>query len=560
MYECLITDFTNGIRIGTLVKKYKLTKDEVKNIIKDSGIKIERKYTKRVNGFVVNDWRVEKYKKHDGYKYIAVSKLDGTEFDDYMNVGGHLTKYIRDIVGVPTPTLYARRIYYQETGNYWWEQWFDIVEQEAAETKKCPYCDWETTDLENKSGAFKVHLRKCHGISINEYISKFPNEVSYFKNDERKRIKGEKLSKPENTVECPLCGNRYEKITISHIEKRHGINYERFKELYPTIKLMSDNMVTQANQAQKLGNLTVSKNRFISKYERELQDFLNQNDISFSANRQILDGKEIDLLIEDMKLGIEFNGLKWHTEFFGKKKHGYHLDKTITCNSHGYSLIQIFEDEYINKRDIVYSKIRHAIGLDNNNPKIMGRKCVVREIIKNEAMQFLEKYHIQGFVSSTVYLGAFHNNELVCVMSFKNGNIKNPNWELTRFAGMDCYRYQGVASKMFSYFIKNYSPGSVTSFADRRWTLDKDNNLYTKLGFEFDSFTRPDYKYYSDKLQNPDRYKRFHKMYFNKKKLIRKYGFPEVMTELEMARELGYDRIWDCGLIKYVWKNGEHAD
>lgn len=27
------------------------------------------------------------------------------------------------------------------------------------------------------------------------------------------------------------------------------------------------------------------------------------------------------------------------------------------------------------------------------------------------------------------------------------------------------------------------------------------------------------------------------------------------MTEHEMAKELGYDRIWDCGLLKYVWKN-----
>ena len=26
------------------------------------------------------------------------------------------------------------------------------------------------------------------------------------------------------------------------------------------------------------------------------------------------------------------------------------------------------------------------------------------------------------------------------------------------------------------------------------------------------------------------------------------------MTETEMAKELGYDRIWDCGLIKYVWE------
>lgn len=40
----------------------------------------------------------------------------------------------------------------------------------------------------------------------------------------------------------------------------------------------------------------------------------------------------------------------------------------------------------------------------------------------------------------------------------------------------------------------------------------------------------------------------------NKKMLSKKYGFPLTMTETEMARELGYDRIWDCGLIKYVWE------
>lgn len=33
--------------------------------------------------------------------------------------------------------------------------------------------------------------------------------------------------------------------------------------------------------------------------------------------------------------------------------------------------------------------------------------------------------------------------------------------------------------------------------------------------------------------------------------LNKKYNFPLTMTELEMAKALGYDRIWDCGLLKY---------
>ena len=38
-----------------------------------------------------------------------------------------------------------------------------------------------------------------------------------------------------------------------------------------------------------------------------------------------------------------------------------------------------------------------------------------------------------------------------------------------------------------------------------------------------------------------------------KRKLIKKYGFPETMTETEMIKDLGYDKIWNCGLFKYVW-------
>ena len=101
------------------------------------------------------------------------------------------------------------------------------------------------------------------------------------------------------------------------------------------------------------------------------------------------------------------------------------------------------------------------------------------------------------------------------------------------------------------YFVKTYVPQKVTSFADRRWTINVNDNLYTKLGFKFEKVTPPDYTYYNDRV---DKYKRFHKLYFNKKKLSKQYGFPMTMTETEMAKELGYDRIWNCGLIKYVWK------
>ena len=99
--------------------------------------------------------------------------------------------------------------------------------------------------------------------------------------------------------------------------------------------------------------------------------------------------------------------------------------------------------------------------------------------------------------------------------------------------------------------VDELKPECVISFADRRWTVNINNNLYTKLGFTIDRINPPDYRYYNERV---DRFKRVHKMYFNKQKLHKKYNFPLTMTESEMTRELGYDRIWDCGLIKYVWR------
>ena len=136
-------------------------------------------------------------------------------------------------------------------------------------------------------------------------------------------------------------------------------------------------------------------------------------------------------------------------------------------------------------------------------------------------------------------------------MAFKEDSKSNCTWELTRFASDYDYICQGVGGKLFKYFVDKYNPEKIKSFADRRWTVDECNNVYVKLGFKFDGYTKPDYRYYSQKL---DRYKRFHKFNFRKQIMHKKYGFQLTMTESEMANELGLKRIWDCGLIKYVWR------
>ena len=288
----------------------------------------------------------------------------------------------------------------------------------------------------------------------------------------------------------------------------------------------------------------------ISKLENELYDYLNQFIEIQTRNRTILNGKELDIYIPSKNVAIEYNGLRWHSEEFGKDK-WYHLNKTTICDEVGVKLIQIFEDEYINHREIVLSKVLHILGIKNDLPKVMGRKCVIEPISTEIAQHFLNDYHIQGFSPSTIYLGAVYNGQLIAVMSFKRESKDSSKWELTRFASDYNNICCGIGGKLFNWFIKHYNPSEIKSFADRRWTLDKDDNLYIKLGFELDSTLEPDYRYYNSKV---DRYKRIHKFNFRKHILHQKYGLPLTMTESEMVKELGYSKIWDCGLFKFVWK------
>lgn len=259
--------------------------------------------------------------------------------------------------------------------------------------------------------------------------------------------------------------------------------------------------------------------------------------------------KEIDIYIPSKKIGIEYNGLYWHSERFEKDKN-YHLKKTDLCKNIGINLIHIFEDEYINHKDIVLSKISHILGAENNKKKIYGRKCVVKNIGKDEAKNFLEENHIQGYAASSQYIGAFFNDTLIGVMTFKREKDEG-KWELNRCATDIKSVCCGVSGKMFKYFLKTYKPKQIKSFADRRWTLNEDENLYTKMGFITDGYVKPDYRYSSSKTG----LKRLHKFNFRKNILHRKYNLPIEMTENEMTETLGFYKVWDCGLIKYIWKN-----
>ena len=280
--------------------------------------------------------------------------------------------------------------------------------------------------------------------------------------------------------------------------------------------------------------------------EIELRRFIENNYNGEILLNYKINGKEFDIFLPNLKLAFEYNGLWWHNELYKSKN--YHKEKTELCEKNDIRLIQIYEDDWVFKKEIVKSRVLNL--LYKPLKKIYARKCEIKEIADNKIIkEFLNNNHIQGFIGSKIKIGLFYNNELISLMTF--GNLRKSmgqkklegSYEMLRFCNKLNINVIGGASKLFKYFIRNYNPIEVVSYADRSWSGGK---LYEKLGFQFLHKTDPNYYYVIEG-------KRRHRFGFRKDKLI-KDGADKNKTEHEIMLEKKIFRIYDSGSLKYIFK------
>ena len=253
------------------------------------------------------------------------------------------------------------------------------------------------------------------------------------------------------------------------------------------------------------------------------------------------DSIEIDIYLPELKLGIEFNGLYWHSNKF--RESNYHVDKLNWFKSKNIDIKYIYEDDFDNNLDIIKSQISNWIG--KTKTKIYGRKCQIKEVNTNEYRDFLNQNHIQGYVPVKLVYGLYYDNTLVSLMCFdkKEGrlNMSENEWNLSRFCNLLNHQIIGGASKLLNHFIKINNPYRIISYADKDWSS---GNLYFKLGFKLINESKPDYKYIVNGV-------RINKQNFNKSKLG-KMGYDILnLTESQIMENLNINKIYDCGKMKF---------
>lgn len=299
-----------------------------------------------------------------------------------------------------------------------------------------------------------------------------------------------------------------------------------------------------------------------TKAELEIFKLLNiHQNLVLKNDRILLKPLELDIFSPDLKFAVEYDWLMYHSFWknkcsifdnwkFEKLKKNNHLNKTLQCKEKGVQLFHIFENEWNeeNKRKIWTSMINNKLW---GNNKIFARKCTIKIVDKLETKLFLEKTHLQWYISSSINIWLYYNNELIQIMTFWKARYNSKyNYEIIRFSTKLNHTVTWWASKIFKYFTNNFLEiwENVITYADLRHSIW---NIYEKLWFSFIKRINPNFFYFL-----PGRnIKLLSRLNFQKHKLKRKLDkFDNNKSNIENIYDNWYRKIYDCWNSSYWYK------
>jgi hypothetical protein len=353
-------------------------------------------------------------------------------------------------------------------------------------------------------------------------------------------------------------------------EQRYGVKHfqqtqqqrdkvKKWKTLQiPQREWIVDQYITQQKTMQEIANqlsisdLTVAK--WIKQYEiPQRENYISRHsnlEKTFAKNftniqyvigdRKQIYPYEIDIYFPQFNVGVEINGLYWHSENLTNRiDRNQHVNKTLLCHSKGIRLFTIFEHELRDetKKQIWISMINNSL---NQTPtKIGARQCEIWEITSSEARKFFKENHVRGFASGSRYLGLTFKGKIVAAAVFGKGRFNKTFVELIRFGVVKNTNVVGALSRI----IKHSGYNDIISYCDLTYGTGKS---YQLCGFKKINTTTPSYFYYKG-TRILSRYQaQKHRLL----KTLDKYD--QTLTEFENMSNNNYRRVWDCGHIVFT--------
>jgi hypothetical protein len=237
-------------------------------------------------------------------------------------------------------------------------------------------------------------------------------------------------------------------------------------------------------------------------FEVEIHNFLKINQIAFEETFSFSIFKTY--FLPQHKLYLHLISL----QKFQKSNLDTHYFQNISKeqNAGGCRIIHLWEDVWVNHKEVVKARILAMIGIFN---RLNARHCFVERIDNLTSANFLNDNHLQGSVKAKFKYGLFlkpqytekylANNsnvkQLIAVATFSGGRLMKEgtragerSYELIRFASLRGYTVVGGMDKLLKSFESEHNPDDIMTYADRDWS---DGRSYKILGFESIETTDP---------------------------------------------------------------------
>jgi hypothetical protein len=246
-----------------------------------------------------------------------------------------------------------------------------------------------------RSATVKASFSSCDRVAWHKGLSA--------KTDERLKLLGQKLSISTLNWHRSMSSTTKE-VIAAKIAKAHRLKPEHFVERLDHVKTIYEHDFDIDN----------TNDRHVVK--REIYDFvMTLSSDTLIDDRSVISPLELDIHVPSKKFAIECHGLYWHSEATGNDGK-FHVRKWQECTAVGVSLMQLYEDEWRDRRSLVEAMIRHRLGMSR---RIHARRCDVIDIDANVAKDFLDANHIDGHVRSNVKVGLVHAGDLVGVATLR---------------------------------------------------------------------------------------------------------------------------------------------
>lgn len=281
-------------------------------------------------------------------------------------------------------------------------------------------------------------------------------------------------------------------------------------------------------------------------------------------------GKELDIVVPDHHLAIEFNDIFSHSEqaVFERhakpRPHGYHAAKTREAREQGYQLVHVWEDDWLHRRELVLRALAHRLHVVDRLPDVLpdinplayqrlyARNLTARRVHGGIARRFWQDNHLQGPVHCTVNVGLYDQDgvlrALLGVGRKNHGSrvsLPDGTWDIQRYATLGVI--VGGFTKLLAHAETLVPVDTWTSWSDNDIS---DGGMYQAAGFTVDKRQAPSYSYVGRKTK----WERVHRSTYTKQRFI---DNPDLVyepgqTEHQAALDNKLYRIYDAGKTRWV--------